>query len=98
MKLFEEQNYNKDYLENYIGVSDQSAEQLVLSMIRLAMSSVSFLCILPMQDLLELDSRHRMNIPGTSDGNWQWGFDWKQVPVDLANRLRHLNSVYGRIP
>ena len=57
-----------------------------------------WLAVLPMQDLLELDTRHRMNIPGTSEGNWQWGFDWTQLPVDLAKRLRHLNSIYGRIP
>ncbi|MFA6911293.1 MAG: 4-alpha-glucanotransferase, partial [Candidatus Cloacimonadaceae bacterium] len=28
--------------------------------------------IFPMQDILALDEKARMNIPGTALGNWQW--------------------------
>jgi len=48
-------------------------------------------------DLLELDSAHRMNIPGTSSGNWCWQFDWPQVPEELSARLRQWLSLYGRL-
>jgi 4-alpha-glucanotransferase len=37
-----------------------------------------------------------MNMPGSNTGNWQWRFDWSDVPAGLAGRLRHLMRVYGR--
>lgn len=46
--------------------------------------------IFPWQDLLELDGAHRMNTPGTTEGNWQWRFQWSQVPADLTQRTREL--------
>jgi 4-alpha-glucanotransferase len=86
----------REALDDYLACS--AAAEMPWPLIRTALASVSRLAVLPMQDLLELDSQHRMNIPGTSKGNWQWGFDWLQLPADLARRLRHLNNVYGRIP
>ncbi len=65
---------------------------------RLALSSVAQLAILPMQDLLSLDSNHRMNTPGTMQGNWQWRFKWKQVWPGLATDLAKLVRLYGRHP
>jgi 4-alpha-glucanotransferase len=44
-----------------------------------------------------LDSSHRMNVPGVSEGNWQWRFEWSQVPPEAAGRLRHLTALYGRL-
>jgi len=38
-----------------------------------------------------------MNTPGTNQGNWQWRFDWAQVPVDLAERLNGMIRLYDRI-
>ncbi len=64
---------------------------------RAALASVAQWAILPMQDVLGLDSAHRMNIPGTSQGNWLWRFGWDMLPDTLAKRLRHLNQLYGRI-
>jgi len=64
---------------------------------RAALASVANLAILPMQDLLGLDGRHRMNTPGTNEGNWRWRFEWDQVPDELSGRLRHLLDLYGRL-
>src|SRR5690606_10859709 len=46
--------------------------QIVWNMIRLAMLSVAQYSIFPMQDILELGSSARMNLPGTLGGNWEW--------------------------
>ncbi len=62
------------------------------------LASPSNLAILQMQDLLELDGEHRMNTPGTVEGNWSWRFDWSQVDPGLASRLRHRIAMYGRLP
>lgn len=81
--------YIQDYLHN-------STEKMPWSLIRSAMASVARLCIIPMQDILELADGNRMNIPGTRDNNWQWRFDWSQVSGDLSKRLYHLAKLYER--
>jgi 4-alpha-glucanotransferase len=66
-------------------------------LIRAAFASPARLAIVPMQDILALDSSHRMNRPGISGGmNWRWRFTWEQVPSDLHLRMRHLLGLYGR--
>ncbi len=54
-----------------------------------ALQSVARWAIVPMQDWLALDGSHRMNVPGTTEGNWQWQFHWEQVPAGLAERIRY---------
>jgi 4-alpha-glucanotransferase len=66
-------------------------------LIRTALASVSRIAILPMQDLLGLDSTARMNVPGMlAEGNWRWRFDWSQVPQGLSAEMGHWNRRYGR--
>jgi 4-alpha-glucanotransferase len=65
-------------------------------MIRTACASVADMAIYPMQDVLRLGEEHRMNLPGSAEGNWVWRFDWSQVNAEHANRLRHLCEIYGR--
>jgi len=60
------------------------------------MSSVSFLCILPMQDLLMLGSEARMNTPGTVGDNWQWRFQWQQVEAETLEKIARLVTLYQR--
>lgn len=91
-----ETNYNKHYLEEYTGHSIQTSEQAVWSMIRMAMSSVSFLCVLPMQDLLMLGSTARMNTPGTIVNNWQWRFNWNESKPVIVEKISHLMMLYQR--
>jgi 4-alpha-glucanotransferase len=53
--------------------------------------------IVPMQDLLGLDSRHRMNTPGRAEGNWRWRFDWRQLDAKLPGRIRECLTRCGRV-
>lgn len=92
----DEANYNKNYFEEYTGLSIGPAEQGVWTMIRLAMSSVSFLCVLPMQDLLMLGSSARMNTPGTVEDNWEWRFEWQQVRPEMIEKIFHFMTLYER--
>ena len=39
-----------------------------------------------------------MNLPGTTEGNWRWRFQWEQVPKDLAQTLRQLIWMAERAP
>ncbi|MBF0255282.1 MAG: 4-alpha-glucanotransferase [Gammaproteobacteria bacterium] len=85
---------SRDYVNNYLGYPQ---EPMPWPLIRLALRSRSQMAVIPMQDLLELGREHRMNTPGTIEGNWLWEFTWDQVPTDLSQRLRSLLSLYGRI-
>jgi len=75
-----------------------SDEAMPWALIRSALRSVACMTILPMQDLLELDSSARMNIPGKKEDNWHWRFSWEQLPENLADKLKHLVGLYGRYP
>jgi 4-alpha-glucanotransferase len=50
-------------------------------MIRLAWSSRAALAIAPLQDLLNLGSGNRMNVPGRAEGNWRW-----RCPENMLSR------------
>lgn len=67
-------------------------------LINLALSSVAQLAIVPLQDLLALDSAHRMNRPGTEAGNWQWRFEWSQLPLSFDQSFKRRLALYGRQP
>jgi 4-alpha-glucanotransferase len=85
--------YTRGYVDEYLGVSQ---EPMPWPLIRCALASRSHLAILPMQDILGLDSGHRMNVPGTTEGNWGWRFSWDQVHPDLPARLCRIIKLYGR--
>jgi 4-alpha-glucanotransferase len=82
-----------DKINNYLGNPQLS---LHCALIHAALGSVANLAVIPMQDILELGSEHRMNIPGTATGNWTWRFRWDQVTPERSNRLRHLVSLFNR--
>lgn len=90
-------NYNLAFFSDYTASGKLSDEDMLLYMIRLAMASVSFLCVVPLQDILKLDSRARMNMPGTLGGNWHWRFEWSQFDADFNKRIQKLMTIYQRL-
>ncbi len=62
------------------------------SLIELALSSRAALALIPAQDVLGLDSRARMNRPGTAEGNWRWRLRRGQLTDELADRLREVTE------
>jgi len=65
--------------------------------IRGAWSSVAQTAIAPMQDFLGLASDHRMNIPSTIGGNWEWRVREEDLSDALAKRMHRLTKIYGRL-
>ena len=50
-----------------------------------------------LQDLLRLGSTARMNLPGTTDANWQWRALSNEISdAGVATQLRDLNDRHGR--
>ena len=68
-------------------------------MIRAASASVANLAVFPLQDVLGLDTQHRMNLPGQMGGrNWRWRFDWPMVGSEPARVLGLISAATGRGP
>jgi len=65
--------------------------------LRALLASPACLVICPLQDLLGLDSRARMNVPGTLGGNWHWRLE-SLPPAATLKTLRSLTGMFGRCP
>ena len=80
----------------YLGLNEQ--EGYVWGVIRGAMSSVSDLCIIQMQDYLQIGAEGRMNHPGTlTSANWTWRAKEGFATAELAKKIRSLTERYGRV-
>lgn len=64
--------------------------------IRTALESVADYVVVPLQDVMSLDSEARMNTPGKAWGNWSWRFHEKQLDEFWAAYLKELTDLYGR--
>lgn len=84
------------YAKAYLGLNEE--EGYVWGMIRGGMGSVSRLCVVQMQDYLELGKPARMNFPGTlSMDNWTWRAEEGFASKELAERIYRLTKIFGRI-
>jgi 4-alpha-glucanotransferase len=76
--------------------ANMAADKIHWGLIRAVSASVADTVIFPMQDILGLDSRARMNFPGKAEGNWQWRYCKEQVNPEVRDRLSDLTALYGR--
>ena len=81
------------YLERPGGRSDEAAGALL----DLAWSSVAALAMAPLQDLCNLGSEARMNVPGRADGNWRWRCTEDLLSTSASQRLRDLTKSSNRL-
>lgn len=65
-------------------------------LIRGVESSVADLAIVPLQDVLGLGTEARMNLPGSSSGNWRWRFQPGALRPELAKRMDEMVQIYDR--
>ncbi len=84
---------HKEALKKELDTDDPG---VVWAMIGKAMAAKANLAIFPAQDLLELGSQDRMNIPGTAEGNWSWRLLDGALTPALADKLRNLTRAHGR--
>ena len=64
--------------------------------VRAVWSSVADTAIAPMQDLLGLGNEARVNLPGSTSGNWSWQCRNGDFSDEIAERLKHLTELYDR--
>jgi len=88
----------QDHVRRYFRISGQ---EVPWDFIRSAYRSVSRLAVLPLQDLMSLDSSARFNMPGQQHGNWQWRYHHEQLQKlrkESSAYLAELAALYGRNP
>ena len=66
-------------------------------LIRLAWASVADLALAPLQDVLNLGSKARMNLPGRQEGNWQWRCSPDQPVEQSLQGLHEYTWLYNRM-
>jgi len=83
----------RDYLRRYMNVS---GEDIAWDMIRLAFSTSGVYAIIPIQDVMSLDTDDRMNRPGTTDACWQFRYASDMLDSEYAAKLDYLASLFHR--
>ena len=82
-------------MRDYVGTNTTESE-VSPALTRLAYASVASMVIIPMQDLLNLDERARMNLPATISKNWAWRLKPGEIEADLGKRLKTWAFIYDR--
>jgi 4-alpha-glucanotransferase len=82
-----------NYLKRPAGNSVDAAPALM----DLAWSSTAALAIAPLQDLLNLGSEARINVPGRAGGNWRWRVTEDMLSGHAFERLRNLTESSKRL-
>ncbi|AQS58884.1 4-alpha-glucanotransferase [Desulforamulus ferrireducens] len=88
---------DKEFLASYLRLKPATeVEEICWRLIEVAMQSKANTAIIPLQDVLCLDSEARMNYPGTVGGNWQWRFRKGMLTKDIEQKLLALTKAAGR--
>jgi 4-alpha-glucanotransferase len=88
----------RDHIRRYLRID---GAEISWDFIRTAYASVANLAIIPLPDLFSFGSEARFNLPGTSEGNWQWRYrpaHLEKLKNESAAYLREIGELYGRAP
>ena len=83
----------RDHFRRYLNCDGSDA---AWDLIRLAFLSTANIAIVPIQDVLSLDSYYRMNTPGIASGNWQFRLRADHLHDHHAERLLYLSKLSDR--
>ncbi len=87
--------HEKQFALSYLG---SDGKEMNWDMINALSGSAANTVIFPLQDVMGLNSEHRMNLPGTAWGNWEWRFSWDWLQAWQTERLKGLTATHDRSP
>ena len=90
----EQINTERDFCLKYL---HSEGTEIHWDFIRAVLASVADTAVVPLQDLLGLGTEARMNLPNSTQGNWNWRFDEHALTDSVSDRLREMTDTYGRI-
>jgi 4-alpha-glucanotransferase len=88
----QQQNFSR-----YLNWQEGNASEAAWKLMRLAWSSKAALAIAPLQDLLNLGSEARMNIPGRAEGNWTWRCSEEMLSAPAFHLLKEFTDSSKRM-
>ncbi len=80
----------------YLGIHGDARETVADYMIRAALSSVAKMCIIPIQDYLNLGGEARINYPSTLGRNWTWRLSKEMFDDINTEYIATLTRIFGR--
>lgn len=83
----------RDQVRRYLA---RDGSDIAWDLLRLAWASVADFAIAPLQDILNLGTEARMNLPGRPSGNWGWRYTPSQLTPWVLDRLAELTVMFGR--
>ncbi len=86
---------DKNFAKRYLNI--KTKKDIHWDFIRAALASVADTAIIPVQDYLGLGSEARLNTPSTLGDNWKWRLLPDQLDDELAEKIRKMTKLYGRI-
>lgn len=92
-RFLESTETEKQQMRDYFQIDESDP---AWSFIRLAWSAVADMAIAPLQDVLRLDGKARMNFPGKASGYWKWRFTRDMLTDQHASALHKLTRIFGR--
>ena len=88
---------DRAFADEYLNNAGEDNDKLHWDYIRLAMSSVANLCVIPIQDYLGLSKEARINTPSTLGNNWKWRLSDKALTKALSKEIKKVTKVYARL-
>src|SRR5271157_3872920 len=88
--------YQRQNLCSYLKRAPGESAEAASALMQMAWSSMAALAIAPLQDLLNLGSAARMNVPGRADGNWAWRCTEDMLTGPYLQSLAELTSSTNR--
>jgi 4-alpha-glucanotransferase len=94
---FEElSDHERQVVWNYLKRPPGESALAARALMELAWSSQTALAIAPLEDLLNLGSEARINVPGRAVGNWRWRFTEDMLDASASDWLRSLTESSNR--
>jgi 4-alpha-glucanotransferase len=87
--------HEKKFALFYLG---SEGKEINWDMIDALSASAANTVVFPLQDVMGLNSEHRMNFPGTPLGNWEWRFSWNWLQNWQMEKLEGLTALHHRNP
>ena len=84
---------SRDKVRRYMNTDGNSVH---FDFIRTCLGSIAAYAVFPLQDVLGLGKKGRMNCPGVAAGNWAWRYRKEMLTDELAKKLLDLTILYGR--
>lgn len=88
---------HRTFLWEYLDSEPRNESAVAWTLIDLAWSSRSAVAIAPLQDVLNLGSEARMNLPGVAENNWAWRCTEQQMSQIAWEELQALTHRADRL-